>query len=228
MGGHCISPWVDSRSGRVVLPPPSLLPWFLETRCLLLGHKPSESLPLVPSSRAFLPSCCACFALEWSGHRSQNRLQKKEKSKSGVWNILLNIFILYLHIFIFKLGSMGQNHAYLNDWISFPLLTVFFTLIHSYCTKAILNFMFLQKINEKNYLLSLTDPSIPRRMLSLFISLWITWLECRKSRAWRHWIERKSLKIYLADTHSLYLRQKLYNLFLLSLDQMHLHVPTQM
>lgn len=35
-------------------------------------------------------------------------------------------------------------------------------------------------------LLSLTDPSIPSRILSLFMSLWITWLECKKSRAWRH------------------------------------------
>ncbi len=51
--------------------------------------------------------------------------------------------------------------------------------------------MFEQK-NED--LLSLTDPSIPKRMLSLFISLWITWLECRKSRAWRHWRERKKLE----------------------------------
>lgn len=86
-GGRGVLPWVDSRSGRVVLPPPSLLPWFLETRCLLLGHKPSESPPPVPSSRAFLPSCCACFALEWSGHRSQSRLRKTEQNKSGVRNI---------------------------------------------------------------------------------------------------------------------------------------------
>lgn len=43
-----------------------------------------------------------------------------------------------------------------------------------------------------NDLLSFTDPSMPSRMLSLFISLWITWLECRKSSAWRHCRARDS------------------------------------
>lgn len=33
---------------------------------------------------------------------------------------------------------------------------------------------------------SLTEPSIARRMLELFRSLWITWLEWRKSRPCRH------------------------------------------
>lgn len=39
-------------------------------------------------------------------------------------------------------------------------------------------------------LLSLTDPSIPSRTLSLLMSLWMTWLAWRNSRAWMTWMQR--------------------------------------
>lgn len=51
--------------------------------------------------------------------------------------------------------------------------------------------VFLSLTKHKKDLLSLTDPSMPKRMLSLFMSLWITWLECKKSSAWRHYEDRK-------------------------------------
>lgn len=57
------------------------------------------------------------------------------------------------------------------------------------------NFYFLVPVFKRD-LLSFTDPSIPKRMLSLFMSLWITWLECRKSKAWRHY-EDKSRGTYI-------------------------------
>lgn len=52
------------------------------TKCRLWAHKPSGSPPQEPSSKAFLPWCCVCFALEWSGRRSRSRLRGDKRGGS--------------------------------------------------------------------------------------------------------------------------------------------------
>lgn len=159
---------------------------------------------LVPSSKESRPLCSVYSARGWSEHRSQNQLRRKKsivnssldygakQKKSPLYmpeDALLNLCgqasMLCLLSAVAKktLNWTFKNPSSFMQWLLFTLFT---------CLPLSRRDAHKPKPHPaQEYLLNLTDPSIPRRMLSLLMSLWITWFEWRKSSACRHWQIKK-------------------------------------